>query len=74
KIKPKDLFDNAKELEKIYRARIASGSNRNETIQHGTSAQVQIINYSSYRDEILSKYDSLTIPFDVKKYANSKYL
>ncbi|CAF1375740.1 unnamed protein product [Rotaria sordida] len=68
KIKPKDLFDHAKELEKIYRARIASGSNRNETIQHGTSAQVQIINYSSYRDEILSKYDSLTIPFDILNF------
>ena len=47
-------------------ARIESGSNRNESIEHGTSARVETIRCASYRDEILSKYESLKIPFDVR--------
>ncbi|CAF4989461.1 unnamed protein product [Rotaria sp. Silwood1] len=68
KIKPKDLLDNAKELEKTYRARIESGSSRSESIQHGTSAHVESILYSNYRDEILSKNESLTIPFEILNF------
>ena len=83
KIKPKDLPVKAQELEKTYRyvhldslgtwihfdsrARIESGSSRLESIQHGTSAIVEPISYSSYRNAVMNTNDSLTIPFDVSQ-------
>ena len=50
----------------IIRARIESGSRRNESIQYGTSANVETIPCASYREEILKNNESLTIPFDVR--------
>jgi hypothetical protein len=49
-----------------FRARIESGSSRNESIQHGTSAQVETIECPSYQEKILKHNESLTIPFDVR--------
>ncbi len=55
-----------KKIINLFRARIESSSNRSESIQHGTSAQVETIRCRSYRDEILKTNESLTIPFDVR--------
>ncbi|CAF2107810.1 unnamed protein product [Rotaria magnacalcarata] len=71
KIKPDKLFDNAKELEKTFRARIEIGSSRNEIIKHGTSVQVETILCSSYRDEIMKNNESLTIPFEILNFMYS---
>ncbi len=47
-------------------ARIASGSSRKESVQHGTCVHVETIRCASYQDEILNTHESLTIPFDVR--------
>ncbi len=57
----------------FLRARIESGSSRNESIQHGTSAHVETIQCSSYNNKVLKHNESLTIPFDVR-LINSKIL
>ncbi|CAF1174718.1 unnamed protein product [Adineta ricciae] len=61
KIKPKDLLEGARELEKIYRAQIA---HRNESTKHGTSVNVENIPCESYQNDVMKRYDSLTIPFE----------
>ncbi|CAF1172745.1 unnamed protein product [Adineta ricciae] len=61
KIKPKDLLESARELEKIYRAQIA---HRNEGTKHGTSVNVENIPCESYQNDVMKRYDSLTIPFE----------
>ena len=47
----------------LFRARLAS---QDESIKHGTSAQVETILCSNYQSEVLNKNESFTIPFDVR--------
>ncbi|UJR09291.1 hypothetical protein I4U23_013534 [Adineta vaga] len=61
KVKLKDLLDDAKELERIYRAQIA---HRDESLKHGTSVAVEKILYENYQEAIIKRNESLTIPFD----------
>ncbi|CAF5161895.1 unnamed protein product, partial [Rotaria magnacalcarata] len=56
----------------LFRARVASGSNREESNRHGTSAQIEHIYYLSYKDEICSNNESIMIAFDVK-YCHGQY-
>ncbi|CAF1081572.1 unnamed protein product [Adineta steineri] len=63
KIKRKDLMKHAQNLKETYRAEIVT---RDESIQHGTSVNVETIPCPSYKDEILKKNESLIIPFDVR--------
>ncbi|CAF4103304.1 unnamed protein product, partial [Rotaria magnacalcarata] len=64
KITPGELNKVAKQIENIYKARVASGSNREESNRHGTSAQIEHIYYLSYKDEICSNNGSIMIDFD----------
>ncbi|CAF1617514.1 unnamed protein product, partial [Rotaria magnacalcarata] len=72
KITPGELNKVAKQIENIYKARVASGSNREESNRHGTSAQIEHIYYLSYKDEICSNNESIMIAFDVK-YCHGQY-
>ncbi|CAF2139709.1 unnamed protein product [Rotaria magnacalcarata] len=64
KITPGQLNKVAKQIENIYKARVASGSNREESNRHGTSVQIEHIYYLSYKDEICSNNESIMIGFD----------
>ncbi|CAF2101469.1 unnamed protein product, partial [Rotaria magnacalcarata] len=64
KITPGQLNKVAKQIENIYKARVASGSNREESNRHGTSIQIEHIYYLSYKDEICSNNGSIMIDFD----------
>ncbi|CAF3393836.1 unnamed protein product [Rotaria socialis] len=64
KITPGELSKVAKQIENIYKARVASGSDREESNRHGTSVQIEHIYYLSYEDEICSKNESIMIAFD----------
>ncbi|CAF2009078.1 unnamed protein product, partial [Rotaria magnacalcarata] len=71
KITPGQLNKVAKQIENIYKARVASGSNREESNRHGTSVQIEHIYYLSYKDEICSNNESIMIA-DLESYLSKQ--
>ncbi|CAF1126055.1 unnamed protein product [Adineta steineri] len=64
KLKLSQLETTAKQIEETYRARLASGSDREESARCGTSACVEHIRCFSYKEYIKTSYESITIAFD----------
>ncbi|CAF1271794.1 unnamed protein product [Adineta steineri] len=65
KLKLNQLSKVAKDLEETYRARIASGSDREESVRYGTSANVEHIICSSYKKYITDHWENVAIAFDM---------
>ena len=53
----------------MNRARVASGSNREESNRHGTSVRVVPICCTAYKDDVKTQYPSVLIAFDVSIFS-----
>ncbi|CAF1306326.1 unnamed protein product [Rotaria sordida] len=64
KITPYQLSNAVQQIEQTYKARVASGTNREESNRHGTSVQFEPIRCLTYQDQLENDQESIKIPFE----------
>ncbi|CAF4791278.1 unnamed protein product [Rotaria sp. Silwood1] len=64
KLAPHQLPNAVQQIEQTYKARVASGSNREESNRYGTSVRLEPICCLTYQDQIRNDQESIKIPFE----------